>query len=48
MSYQPGMADIERIKHEKDPLDVWDDIARYAKSGFASISPDEIARMRVC
>ncbi len=46
MSYLPGMADIERIKHEKDALEIWDDIARYAKTGFASITPDEIARMR--
>ena len=44
--YQPGMADNERIKHEKDALDVWDDIARYAKLGFAAIVPDDFARMR--
>lgn len=44
--YKPGMADNERVKHEKDALDVWDDIARYAKLGFKAIAPDDFARMR--
>ena len=46
MHYQPGMADIERLKSEKDCLDVWPDIARYAAAGFAAITPDDIIRMR--
>ena len=39
MSYLQGMADIERIKHEKDALDVWDDIARYAVRLSAASRP---------
>ena len=44
--YKPGMADVERIKHEKDALDVWEDISRYAKLGFEAIAADDFARMR--
>lgn len=44
--YKPGMADNERIKHEKDALDSWDDIHRFAREGFAAIGPDDFPRMR--
>jgi sulfite reductase beta subunit-like hemoprotein len=40
------MNDNERIKKERDGLDVWDDFARYAKTGFASINPDDFTRFR--
>lgn len=40
------MNDNERIKKEKDGLDVYDDILAYAKQGFSSIHPDDIPRMR--
>lgn len=32
----------EKVKREKDALDCFDDILRYAKSGFASIDPDDL------
>jgi len=40
------MNDVERLKSEKDGLDVWADILRYAKEGFAAIHPDDFTRMR--
>jgi len=36
----------EKMKLEKDGLDVIHDIYRYAKTGFASISPDDFDRMK--
>src|SRR5215218_6410425 len=36
----------ERLKLEKDGLDVVHDIYRYAKTGFASIEPDDFDRMK--
>ena len=36
----------ERIKQEKDGLDVYNDILRYAKTGFASIDPDDMVRFK--
>ncbi len=39
-------ANIELIKQEKDGLDVWPDILRYAESGFETIAPDDFPRMR--
>ena len=44
--YKPGMAANERMKDEKDALDSWDDIFKYAREGFAGISADDIIRMR--
>ena len=40
------MNENERIKKEKDGLDVFEDILGYAKSGFESIHPDDFTRMR--
>jgi sulfite reductase beta subunit-like hemoprotein len=40
------MNDVERLKGEKDGLDVWADILRYAETGFESIDPDDFTRMR--
>jgi sulfite reductase beta subunit-like hemoprotein len=40
------VTDNERIKQEKNPLDVRDDLRRYAKTGFASIDPDDFLRLR--
>lgn len=40
------MNENERIKKEKDGLDVLEDILGYAKTGFASINPDDFTRMR--
>lgn len=40
------MNENERIKKEKDGLDVFEDILGYAKTGFASINPDDFTRMR--
>jgi len=40
------MNKVERIKQEKDGLDVWADVLRYAKEGFAAIQEDDFVRMR--
>src|SRR5215471_12973481 len=40
------MNDVERIKKEKDGLEVEADIRRYAREGFAAIPADDFARMR--
>jgi len=36
----------EEIKKAKDGLDVWPDLLRYSKTGYASIPPDDMARLR--
>lgn len=40
---EPG---AERIKREKDGLDVWTDILAYAQTGFQSIDPDDMDRFK--
>jgi len=40
------MNENERIKKEKDGLDVLPDFARYAETGFESINPDDFTRFR--
>jgi len=40
------MNENERIKLEKDGLDVLEDFHRYAKTGFESIHPDDFTRFR--
>ena len=40
------MNKVEEIKKEKDGIDVWEDILRYAKEGFSSIHEDDFVRMR--
>src|SRR5215212_2495890 len=37
---------MERIKKEKNPFEVWDDIERYAHTGFDSIHPDDFDRFK--
>jgi sulfite reductase beta subunit-like hemoprotein len=37
---------MERIKKEKNPFEVWDDIERYAITGFESIHPDDFDRFK--
>ena len=37
---------VEDMKKEKDGLDVWPDLIRYSKTGFASITPDDMTRFR--
>ena len=44
--YKPGMADNERVKNEKDCLDCWDDIPRFAREGFSAITADDFTRLR--
>lgn len=46
MHFQPGMSRNEHAKQQKDGLDVWNDIGTFASSGFASISADDIMRLR--
>ncbi len=33
---------VERIKRNKDGLDVWDDILRYSKLGYEAIDPEDL------
>jgi precorrin-3B synthase len=40
------MNENERIKQEKDGLDVYEDILRYAKTGYESITDDDMTRLR--
>lgn len=37
---------VEAIKRAKDGLEVWEDIFRYAQSGFATIPEEDFVRMR--
>lgn len=37
---------VEAIKRAKDGLEVWDDIFRYARTGFATIPEEDFVRMR--
>ena len=37
---------MEDIKKAKDGLDVWPDLLRYARTGFATITPDDMTRFR--
>ncbi|NUP98359.1 MAG: nitrite reductase [Armatimonadetes bacterium] len=37
---------VERIKREKDGLDVWDDILRYSKLGHDAIDPEDFERFK--
>ena len=37
---------VEDIKKEKDGLDVWPDLIRYSKEGFAAITPEDFTRLR--
>jgi sulfite reductase beta subunit-like hemoprotein len=37
---------VEELKKQKDGLDVWPDLVRYSKTGFASITPDDMSRFR--
>jgi sulfite reductase beta subunit-like hemoprotein len=37
---------VEEIKKEKDGLDVWPDLLRYSKTGYASITPEDMSRLR--
>ncbi len=46
MNFDPKMTKNEHVKREKDGLDVWNDIARYAKEGFAAIAEDDFPRLR--
>ena len=40
------MNKVEQLKKEKDGLDVWNDVLRYAKTGFSSIDEGDFVRMR--
>lgn len=40
------MNKVEKIKQEKDGLDVWADVLRYAQTGFDTIAEDDFVRMR--
>ena len=37
---------VEELKKEKDGLDVWPDLLRYSKTGFSTITPDDMTRFR--
>ncbi|MBC8136274.1 MAG: nitrite/sulfite reductase [Fibrella sp.] len=40
------MNKVEKIKQDKDGLDVWEDVLRYAQTGFGSIAEEDFVRMR--
>ena len=40
------MNKVELIKQEKDGLDVYEDLLRYAREGFEAIHEDDFVRMR--
>ncbi len=40
------MNKVEKLKQEKDGLDVWADIERYARTGFESIDPGDFDRFK--
>jgi sulfite reductase beta subunit-like hemoprotein len=40
------MNKVELLKQEKDGLDVWNDVLRYAKEGYASIDEGDFDRMK--
>lgn len=42
----PKETTAERQKREKDGLDVWADIVRYEKEGFAAVDPDDMDRFK--
>lgn len=42
----PKLNKMERIKKEKNPFEVWQDIERYAVTGFDSIAPDDFDRFK--
>lgn len=42
------MNDVERLKQEKDGLEVYNDLERFAQEGFSSIGPDDMLRLRWC
>jgi len=46
MNFDEKMTKNEHIKRAKDGLDVWNDILRYAREGFAAIPEDDFPRMR--
>jgi sulfite reductase beta subunit-like hemoprotein len=46
MKFDPAMAKNEHVKQAKDGLDVWEDLQRYTKEGYAAITEDDFVRMR--
>ena len=40
------MNKVEKIKQEKDGLDVWQDVLQYAQTGFSTIAEEDFVRMR--
>lgn len=40
------MNDVERIKKEKGGLEVWNDLERFAREGYAGIGADDMFRLR--
>lgn len=46
MTFDPKMSKNEHVKAEKDGLDTWEDIFRYAKAGYDAIADADFGRMR--
>ncbi len=42
------MNNVERLKQEKDGLEVYKDLDRFAQEGFSSINEDDMLRLRWC
>jgi sulfite reductase beta subunit-like hemoprotein len=46
MNFDPAMSKLEHVKREKDGLEIWNDIFKFAESGFSTIQEADFARMR--
>jgi sulfite reductase beta subunit-like hemoprotein len=46
MGFDPAMSKNEHVKQAKDGLDVWADLQRYCKEGYAAITEEDFVRLR--
>lgn len=46
MGFDPSMTKNEHLKQAKDGLDVWNDLQRYTREGYAAIAEDDFTRLR--
>jgi sulfite reductase beta subunit-like hemoprotein len=46
MGFDPAMTKNEHIKLAKDGLDIWNDLQRYTREGYAAITEDDFVRLR--
>lgn len=46
MGFDPAMTKNEHLKLAKDGLDIWNDLQRYTREGYAAITEDDFVRLR--